>query len=96
MFSVGDVAKCMDQLKEHQRAAEPCKVGDGSLVEGISEAQWAQLEKQNRKKNQEIHKVDKWFEIWRVIFPHTEPPATPCKSSMMPAYPCSYAATARV
>jgi len=69
----------MNQLREHQRAAESCEIGDGSLMEGISEAQWAQLEKQNRKKNQEKHKVDKWFDIWRVIFPSREPPDTPCK-----------------
>jgi len=69
------------QLIEHYRAAEPCEIGDSILVEGISEAQWAQLEKQNRKKNQELHKVDKWFEIWRVLFPDKEPPSTPCKSA---------------
>ena len=56
-----------------------CKLGDSSKKEGIDEAQWAALDKQNRKMNQEEHKIEKWFEIYKVIFPGAEKPQNPCK-----------------
>jgi len=56
-----------------------CDRRDPSGKEGIDEVQWAALEKQNRKKNQENHKVEKWFEIWDVLFPGANRPKTPCK-----------------
>ena len=54
---------------------------DASLKEGVDEAQWAKLDRQNRKRNQEIHKVEKWFEIWDVLFPGVKRPTTPCELS---------------
>lgn len=56
-----------------------CELGDPSRKEGIDEAQWAALDKQNRKKNQETHRVEKWFEIWDVLFPGRERPKSPCE-----------------
>lgn len=80
VFSGPDKARCINELTEHLRLEVPCQKGESVLKEGISEAQWAALDKQNRKKNQEKHKVEKWFEIWRVLFPEVPEPETPCKS----------------
>ncbi len=57
------------------------------MREGISDDQWASLEKHNRKKNQEKHRVEKWFEIWKILFPNAPMPETPCKKNgpMAPA-----------
>lgn len=49
------------------------------MKEGISEEQWAALERQNHKKNQEKHKFERWFDIWRILFPGVDEPRTPCK-----------------
>ncbi|KAK0625916.1 hypothetical protein B0T14DRAFT_561873 [Immersiella caudata] len=35
---------------------------------GIDEGQWAALDKQNRKKNCGKLVVEKWYEIWDVLF----------------------------
>lgn len=77
VFSGSDKARCINELTEHLRLEVPCQRGESVLKEGISEAQWAALDKQNRKKNQEKHKVEKWFEIWRVLFPEVPEPDTP-------------------
>ena len=61
-----------------------CELGDPSKKEGIDEAQWAALDKQNRKKNQETHRVEKWFEIWDVLFPSVIRPKSPCTFSLSP------------
>ena len=61
--------------------------GDPSLKEGINEAQWASLEKQNRKKNQEVHKAEKWFEIWDILFPEVVRPETPCTAPRLTTGP---------
>lgn len=79
IFSGTDRAACLSKLAEHRKQAESCGLGDPSKKEGIDEAQWATLDKQNRKKNQEAHRVEKWFEIWEVLFPDAERPKSPCK-----------------
>ncbi|TLD12804.1 uncharacterized protein PgNI_04463 [Pyricularia grisea] len=65
------------KLEEHSRTDEPCQKGDPNLREGISTTQWASLDRQNRKKPQEAHKLEKWFEIWTILFPGKEKPTTP-------------------
>ncbi|OAA58485.1 hypothetical protein SPI_06558 [Niveomyces insectorum RCEF 264] len=84
IFDGADKASCINELTDHRRHEVPCEKGDPSLKEGISEAQWAALDKQNRKKNQEKHKVDKWFEIWHVLFPDVLQPSTPWYAEAMP------------
>ncbi|KAK5658428.1 hypothetical protein OQA88_1817 [Cercophora sp. LCS_1] len=61
-----------------------CELGDSSKKEGIDEAQWAALDKQNRKKNQETHRVEKWFEIWDVLFPGVDRPKSPWHDVALP------------
>ncbi|KAK4455241.1 hypothetical protein QBC34DRAFT_288253 [Podospora aff. communis PSN243] len=76
VFPGTDRASCLARLAEH-RKMDPCELGDPSFKRGIDESQWAALDKQNRKKNQELHRVEKWYEIWDVLFPGKERPATP-------------------
>ena len=51
------------------------------MKEGISDAQWARLDKKkSAKKDQAIHRVEKYWEIWDVLFPQVPRPSNPCKS----------------
>jgi len=79
IFPGTDRAACLSQLADHRKMDVSCELGDPSRKEGIDEAQWAALDKQNRKKNQETHRVEKWFEIWDVLFPGRERPKSPCE-----------------
>jgi hypothetical protein len=79
IFPGTDRAACLSRLAEHRKMDVSCELGDPSRKEGIDEAQWAALDKQNRKKNQETHRVEKWFEIWDVLFPGRERPKSPCE-----------------
>jgi len=72
-----------------------CELGDPSRKEGIDEAQWAALDKQNRKKNQETHRVEKWFEIWDVLFPGRERPKSPWHDIAEPILPMSYSSPSK-
>ncbi|KAK0667090.1 hypothetical protein QBC41DRAFT_229168 [Cercophora samala] len=73
----GDRAESLNKLAEHHKSEVPCPLRDASLKEGVDEVQWAMLDKQNRKKNQEVHRVEKWFEIWDVLFPEVARPESP-------------------
>lgn len=77
IFPGTDRATCLANLSEHQKESDACELGDPSQKEGIDAVQWAALERQNRKKNQEAHKLEKWFEIWDVLFPGATRPETP-------------------
>ncbi|CCC14535.1 hypothetical protein SMACR_09435 [Sordaria macrospora] len=77
IFPGTDRATCLANLSEHQKESDACTLGDPSQKEGIDAVQWAALERQNRKKNQEAHKLEKWFEIWDVLFPGSNRPETP-------------------
>ncbi|KAK4667675.1 hypothetical protein QC763_310720 [Podospora pseudopauciseta] len=72
-----DRAESLNKLAEHRKSEVPCPLRDASLKEGVDEVQWAMLDKQNRKKNQEVHRVEKWFEIWDVLFPEVARPESP-------------------
>ncbi|KAJ4286399.1 hypothetical protein N0V88_008022 [Collariella sp. IMI 366227] len=80
VFSIGngrDRAQCMDELAKHREQEKSCELRDASLKEGVDQAQWAKLDKNNGRRNQEVHKVDKWFEIWDVLFPEVARPDNP-------------------
>lgn len=79
--SLKERAACLAKLAEHRQMAVPCERGDASNKEGIDEFQWAILDKQSRKKNQEAHRIEKWYEIWNVLFPgpDVEKPKNPCE-----------------
>jgi hypothetical protein len=87
IFPGTDRAACLSRLADHRKMDVSCKLGDPSKKEGIDEAQWAALDKQNRKKNQETHRVEKWFEIWDVLFPGKERPKSPWHDIAEPMLP---------
>jgi hypothetical protein len=74
------------ELEIHRQLPTPCLRNPSSLKEGISEAQWASLdEKRHSKKNKgspsERPKtnVEKWNDIWVILFPDIPVPNSPCK-----------------
>lgn len=67
----------MRDLENHRQLPNPCERGDASLKEGISDAQWASLDR--KKKNQAATNIEKWIEIWKILFPGKPAPQTPCK-----------------
>ncbi|KAJ2899238.1 uncharacterized protein MKZ38_003338 [Zalerion maritima] len=75
-FNESEKAQAMMRLQQHQREDQQCQVGDQSLREGISEVQWAELDKKKAKK-QDGERVGKWFEIWDILFYDTSRPSTP-------------------
>ncbi|KAK4209755.1 POZ-AT hook-and zinc finger-containing protein 1 [Rhypophila decipiens] len=84
--SLKERAACLAKLAEHRKKAVSCERGDVSDKEGIDEFQWAILDKQSRKKNQEAHRVEKWYEIWDVLFPEAgvERPENPWNDLTVP------------
>ena len=77
-FHESDRATSMSKLEEHHRQRVQCDIGDPSLREGISDVQWAELDKKKARK-QDGERIGKWFEIWDILFPGTQQPKTPCK-----------------
>ncbi|KAK4183719.1 hypothetical protein QBC35DRAFT_442830 [Podospora australis] len=73
----GDRAECLNKLNDHRKSKEGCPLNDASLKEGVDDVQWAMLDRQSRRKNQELHRVEKWFEIWDVLFPDVPRPESP-------------------
>jgi hypothetical protein len=74
------------ELGKHRQLDEVCPKRPSSMKEGISDAQWTNLieEKQSRKgkaATTQLPKsdVDKWKDIWEILFPHLPVPNTPCQ-----------------
>ncbi|KAK3315542.1 hypothetical protein B0H66DRAFT_536408 [Apodospora peruviana] len=84
--SLKERAACLARLAEHRKMDVSCERGDPSMKEGIDETQWAVLDKQSRKKNQEAHRLEKWYEIWEVLFPEpgVERPENPWNDLVIP------------
>ncbi|KAK1760077.1 hypothetical protein QBC47DRAFT_349 [Echria macrotheca] len=76
VFPGPDRALCLSRLSDHRKLAVSCELGDPSLKCGIDEAQWALLDRINDKGT---HRVEKWYEIWDLLFPGTKKPRSPCK-----------------
>ncbi|RFU28008.1 hypothetical protein B7463_g8322, partial [Scytalidium lignicola] len=76
------IFKDIDELQVHQRS-EICPKKSSALKEGIDDSQWAKIEDILRAKRgmslteKRKHDIDKWFDIWRIIFPHLSPPSNP-------------------
>jgi hypothetical protein len=64
---------------------ESCRSREERPVEGINYFQKQKIEQcvisVNRSTETESSTVGKWFEIWRILFPSSTPPDTPCKFS---------------
>ncbi|KAG4425118.1 hypothetical protein IFR04_001685 [Cadophora malorum] len=77
-FPGSDRATGVRALECHRQLPQPCERRDSSGKEGISEAQCADLDKKkNPKKNQLTSSVEKYWEIWAILFPGIVRPASP-------------------
>ena len=55
--------------------------------EGIDHSQWVQIDKilkVKRDKGKHKSDIDKWFELWEVLFPNVPTPVHPCEYSPKP------------
>lgn len=76
-------------LEAHQIAPEQCQLNSErvALREGISSAQWVRItsviknvnNSQRSRPAKPKTNVDKWMEIWDVLFSKETRPETPCK-----------------
>jgi hypothetical protein len=71
------------QLTEHRRSGTCAQKGI-ELKEGIDDGQWEMIEEVLGKRGKspsekERHDIEKWFEIWAILFPGTPSPELPCK-----------------
>jgi hypothetical protein len=85
VFDGSEDALRAKRLEEHQRLPVPCQLNTEIIKEGISDRQWADLHKQASKKGKGNScplpktSVEKWNEIWAVLFPGFPLPLNPCK-----------------
>lgn len=81
IFYGPDRAASALELEAHRQLPDSCDLKDASLKEGISDAQWAKLDKKKTAmKSQASSKIEKYWEIWDILFPAIQHPTTPCKS----------------
>lgn len=70
------------ELAKHRREPEPCALGNPREANlGINMDQESLLNESRGKKRQKISDVDKWFNIWKVLFPNKPQPSHPCEFS---------------
>lgn len=78
IFPGSDRAKCVTALEAHRQQPIPCERGQSDLKEGISDAKWAQLEKKKTvKQSKESSRIEKYWEIWDILFPGVTRPNNP-------------------
>ncbi|KUJ09930.1 uncharacterized protein LY89DRAFT_740342 [Mollisia scopiformis] len=78
IFPGADRAVCVTNLEAHRQQINMCERREATLKEGISDAQWAQLDKKRSVKQvKSLSRVEKYWEIWEIIFPNTPKPKTP-------------------
>lgn len=66
------------ELAKHRREPEPCALGNPREANlGINMDQESLLNESRGKKRQKISDVDKWFNIWKVLFPNKPQPSHP-------------------
>jgi hypothetical protein len=69
----------IDELKAHRQRLESCQIGCSELKEGIDESQWQKIERVLRAKTDKGKSaVDKWYDIWEILFPKVQRPSNPC------------------
>jgi hypothetical protein len=73
----------MQDLEIHQTQKEPCTRGSGDqALPGIRAELLAVLDRSRNKRKQKMTDIERWFEIWDVIFPNIERPPNPCKPTL--------------
>jgi hypothetical protein len=79
IFPGSNRAASLLSLAEHLQLPTPCELKPAILKEGISDAQWANLEKKKSvQKRKATSRVEKYWEIWDTLFPEEPRPTTPC------------------
>lgn len=70
-------------LDDHLRSAEPCKVANrkDSVQQTINSMQIDRLRK--RKGTYGQNDIQKWYEIWDILFPDRQRPSSPCEFSFI-------------
>ncbi|RDW67723.1 hypothetical protein BP6252_09119 [Coleophoma cylindrospora] len=71
------IAPSVQELQTHRRNPEPCPINPDSMKEGINEVQWTSLEIKAKTKRSATSDLQKWNEIWGILFPTIEPPSHP-------------------
>ncbi|KAL3417149.1 hypothetical protein PVAG01_11149 [Phlyctema vagabunda] len=66
-------------LETHTRSDVRCVKTENCLPDSISDFQWACLNEKKRKRGQssQTSTVEKWNEIWKILFPNRQCPKTP-------------------
>ncbi|KAH9209158.1 hypothetical protein DL95DRAFT_477768 [Leptodontidium sp. 2 PMI_412] len=78
IFPGSDRAVSVLALESRRQLPDSCKLREPKLKEGISDAQWAKLDKKKSvKKDQASHRVEKYWEIWDILFPGVSRPSNP-------------------
>ncbi|KAG4427622.1 hypothetical protein IFR05_016896, partial [Cadophora sp. M221] len=96
-FPGSDRAVGVRQLDSHRQLPIPCERKDSSLKEGISDAQCADLDrKKSVKKAQTNSTVEKYWEIWDILFPSSPRPTSPWYDTKPPEpHPALYSQESR-
>ncbi|KAH7343059.1 hypothetical protein BKA65DRAFT_552670 [Rhexocercosporidium sp. MPI-PUGE-AT-0058] len=78
IFPGSDRALSVLALESHRQLPDFCTLREPKLKEGISDAQWAKLDKKKSvRKDQATHRVEKYWEIWDILFPGVPRPSNP-------------------
>ncbi|RYP41614.1 hypothetical protein DL768_010461 [Monosporascus sp. mg162] len=72
-----DRAESHAELTKHNQLEDACKRGNPELKQGITAEQWAHLKGGSGKKRPKVSPVERWWEIWDIIFPGKQRPDHP-------------------
>ncbi|RYP20860.1 hypothetical protein DL765_002594 [Monosporascus sp. GIB2] len=72
-----DRAESEAELMKHRQLEDACKRGNPELRQGITAEQWAHLKGGSGKKRPRVSPVERWWEIWDIIFPGKQRPDHP-------------------
>ncbi|KAF8863096.1 hypothetical protein BDZ45DRAFT_148462 [Acephala macrosclerotiorum] len=69
-------------LVEHHQSLDLCERQHSSLKEGIDDGEWERISNILYKKTDKGKSdFEKWFDIWKILFPGIDPPQTPWNES---------------
>ncbi|RYO83101.1 hypothetical protein DL764_009507 [Monosporascus ibericus] len=72
-----DRAESHAELTKHSQLEDACRRGNPELKQGITAEQWALLKGGSGKKRPRVSPVERWWEIWDIIFPGKQRPDHP-------------------
>jgi len=77
----GTPSSAREALQKHLMASDVYEVRPRSTTDGINDVQLIEL-KSKKKTTAGFSEVDRWFDIWRILFPGMPLPPHPCKKSI--------------